>query len=301
MSATDAIAAPLVRSAMLGGVHLIVLDAPATRNALSPDMVAALDAAVSRAADDPEARAVVLRGAHGMFSAGGNIGSFAQRLADTEAGGDDAIALKNRAFGRFLERIAALDLPLVAAVEGAAIGGGLGLAAVADFVLATADAKFSLTETTLGILPAQIAPFLVARLGIVRVRQLSLSAQRFGAAEAHGFGIVDTVCADVAALEQNLADLLARIARCAPHANRRFKALLASEPGAASRGSWLDDAARVFSTCMRDEGPEGIAAFRDKRTPAWAATASTFSAAAVAVAFSPLLTASATGNGPDRS
>lgn len=301
MSASDTLAAPIVRSTVLDGVHLIVLDAPATRNALSPDMVAALDAAVARAAADPEARAVVLRGARGMFSAGGNIGNFSQRLADTQAGGEDAIALKNRAFGHFLERLAALDLPLIAAVEGAAIGGGLGLAAVADFVLATADAKFSLTETTLGILPAQIAPFLVTRLGIVRVRQLSLSAQRFGAAEAQAFGIVDTVCTDAAALEASLAGLLARIARCAPHANRRFKALLASEPGAASCGSWLDDAARVFSTCMRDEGPEGIAAFREKRAPAWAATSSTLSAAAVAAAFSSLLTASATGDGTDRS
>ncbi|MDR2991199.1 MAG: enoyl-CoA hydratase/isomerase family protein [Burkholderiaceae bacterium] len=276
--------ASLVHARALSGVHLIVLDAPATRNALSPDMVAALDTAVAAAAADPAARMIVLRGAGGFFSAGGNVGSFAQRLSDTETGGDDTVATKNRAFGRFLERLAALDLPLIAAVEGAAIGGGLGLAAVADFVLATADTKFSLTETTLGILPAQIAPFLIDRLGVMRVRQLSLSARRFDAREAHALGIVDTVCADVPALEQALADLIARIARCAPRANRRFKALLGHD-WSTGRSAWLDQAARTFAACMRDEGPEGIAAFREKRAPTWVTDAALPDATALAAAF----------------
>ncbi|MNO69713.1 putative enoyl-CoA hydratase [compost metagenome] len=217
------------------GFHVLLLDARASRNALSPEMVQALDAALARAQEEG-ARAIVLRGAQGMFSAGGNIGNFAERLASSGQGDDDPVALRNREFGRFLERLGALDVPTVAVVEGAAIGGGLGLAGCCDFVLAHIAAKFSLSETSLGIIPAQIAPFL-------------LDSKE--------------------ALDAGLAALLSAIGRCAPRANQRFKRLLRDDEAIRQRGLWLDAAARCFSLCMNDEGGEGIAAFRDKRAARW--------------------------------
>ena len=119
--------------------------------------------------------AVVLRGAGGFFCAGGNVGSFQSRL-DAAATDEDPVAARNREFGRFMQRLAALPVPVIAVVEGAAMGGGMGLACAADLVLATQDAKFALSETALGIIPAQIAPFVVARLGRRAALRLACSA-----------------------------------------------------------------------------------------------------------------------------
>ncbi|MDR3468593.1 MAG: enoyl-CoA hydratase-related protein [Xanthobacteraceae bacterium] len=258
----------LVHHRRLDGFHFVVLDAPETRNALSPDMVQAIDAAIAVVRDDDGARAVVLRGAGAMFSAGGNIGNFSQRLA--EASGDhDPVAARNREFGAFLERFAQLDVPSVAVVEGAAIGGGLGLACCCDFVIVAADAKFALTETTLGILPAQIAPFLVDRLGRATTLRLTLSGQRFDGHTALDLGVADIAAETREEIEECLAHVLSAIGRCGPRANRRFKRLMRDEAAADRRRAWLDAAARGFSDCMRDEGAEGIAAFRDKRPASW--------------------------------
>ncbi|MCY1391785.1 2,3-dehydroadipyl-CoA hydratase [compost metagenome] len=231
-------------------------------------MVQALDAALVRAQEEG-ARAIVLRGAQGMFCAGGNIGNFAERLAAGTQGGDDPVALRNREFGWFLERLGALDVPTVAVVEGAAIGGGLGLAGCCDFVLAHIAAKFSLSETSLGIIPAQIAPFLLERLGVATLRRLTLSGRRFDGRVAQDLGLVDELFDSKEALDAGLAALLSAIGRCAPRANQRFKRLLRDDEAIRQRGLWLDAAARCFSLCMNDEGGEGIAAFRDKRAARW--------------------------------
>ena len=258
----------LVHHHRLDGFHFLVLDAPESRNALSPEMVKAIDTAVTTVTADDAARAIVLRGAGGMFSAGGNIGNFSQRLA--AAGGDcDPIADRNRDFGAFLERFSTLDIPTVAVVEGAAIGGGLGLACCCDFVIVAADAKFALSETTLGILPAQIAPFVVERLGRSTTLRLTLSGQRFDGRKALALGIADLVAETRDDIDGCLARTLSEIGRCGPQANRRFKRLMRDEDAHARRSAWLDEASRCFSECMRDEGGEGIASFREKRSASW--------------------------------
>ncbi|HWW48445.1 MAG TPA: enoyl-CoA hydratase-related protein [Xanthobacteraceae bacterium] len=258
----------LVHHRRLDDFHFIVLDAPESRNALSPEMVQAIDAAIATVRDDDAARAVVLRGANAMFSAGGNIGNFSQRLA--EAGGDhDPIAARNRDFGAFLERFCDLEIPTVAVVEGAAIGGGLGLACSCDFVIVASGAKFALTETTLGILPAQIAPFLVDRLGRAKTLRLTLSGQRFDGRAALEIGVADAVAETKEEIDACLARVLSDIGRCGPHANRRFKRLMRDEAVRVQRSAWLDVAARCFSECMQDEGRDGIGAFREKRPASW--------------------------------
>src|SRR6218665_2025132 len=141
------------------------LNHPETRNALAPGMVAELAQVVGWAESDAAVRALVLRGAQGFFCAGGDVGSF-QARCEAQAGAQDPVAARNREFGHFMQRLSALPVPVIAAVEGAAIGGGMGLACACDLVLATADAKFALSETSLGLIPAQIAPFVVARLGL---------------------------------------------------------------------------------------------------------------------------------------
>lgn len=249
------------------GVLFATLNIPATRNALAPEVVAALADAVARAEADAGIRALVLRGAGGTFSAGGNVGNFQARL-DAEVGDEDPVAARNRQFGYFMTRLAALPVPVIAAVDGPAMGGGMGLACAADIVLATRAARFSLSETTLGIIAAQIAPFVVGRLGATLTRRLGLTGERLDGAAAAAIGLVDQLADDSAGLDALIAEWLTRVGRCGPQANRQFKALVA-RCGQAPLPDLLDDASRQFAQCMRHEGAEGIAAFREKRDASW--------------------------------
>jgi len=258
-----------LRSLRQGGFVYLTLDDASTRNALSPEMVDALRVSVEAAAADATVRALVLRGANGFFCAGGSMGNFQKsQQSAASAGALDPIAANNRRFGFFLESLARLPKVLVAVVEGAAMGGGFGLACAADIVLAQKDAKFALSETTLGLVPAQIAPFVVARIGQAKARRLALSGERIDAAEAARIGLVDFVAEDETALEARLLAVLQGIARCAPGANAATKALL-QECAEADYGPILDRAAQAFARQMRSEGAEGVAAFRDKRDAAW--------------------------------
>jgi len=259
-------------------LHLIVrrehdmlfatLNRPETRNALAPEVVAELTQVVALAESDAAVRALVLRGSQGFFCAGGNVGNFKARLDADAAAGDDPVAARNREFGRFMQRLAALPVPVVAAVEGAAMGGGMGLACAADIVLATQAARFALSETSLGIIPAQIAPFVAARVGQRVARRLGLSGERVSGATAVQLGLVDDLAVDGPALDALLAQWLTRIGACGPHANRALKPLL-QRCGIDSDDALLDEAAHLFAACMRDEGAEGIAAFRGKRAASW--------------------------------
>jgi len=258
-----------LRTLRRGGFLFLTLDDAPTRNALSPEMVAELQSAVDSAAGDSTLRAVVLRGANGFFCAGGSMGNFQKSQQGAAAPGEtDPIATSNRGFGYFLTALARLPNVLVAVVEGAAMGGGFGLACAADIVLARSDAKFALSETTLGLVPAQIAPFVVARIGQARARRLALSGERIDGAEAARIGLVDFIAADATALEAKLLAVLQGIARCAPGANAATKALL-QECAEFDPGPVLDRAAHAFARAMRGEGEEGVAAFRDKRDAAW--------------------------------
>jgi isohexenylglutaconyl-CoA hydratase len=258
------------------GVLLATLNQPETRNALAPDMVQALAQVVAQAEQRAELRALVLRGSQGFFCAGGNVGNFQQRLDGSQDLGSgvaqDPVAARNREFGHFMQRLAALPLPVVAVVEGAAMGGGLGLACAADLVLATVDARFALSETSLGLIPAQIAPFVVRRIGGAATRRLGLTGERVSGPAALQLKLADELAADGPALDALLAQWLNRIGQCAPGANRSLKQLLAglsAGPDEAGLSTWLDQASLEFSACMRNEAGEGIAAFRAKRAPSW--------------------------------
>ena len=271
MSATSLCADATYSHLLLRRHHDVLfatLHRPESRHALAPEVVAELARVLDLAQADTAVRALVLRGSHGFFCAGGNMGNFQSRVNAGAEGADDPVAARNREFGRFMQCLAALPVPVLAAVEGAAMGGGMGLACAADIVLATRDARFALSETSLGIIPAQIAPFVVARLGHRVARRLGLSGERVSGELAQQLGMVDALADDSAALDALLAQWLERICACAPHANRALKPLL-QRCGHDSDEATLDAAAREFAACMRDEGAEGIAAFRDKRPAAW--------------------------------
>ena len=249
-----------------GGVLHVTLNRPDSRNAMSLAMVGELRAVLAAVRDDRAVRAIVLRGAGGHFCAGGDI----KDMAGARAAGPDAYAALNRAFGGLLEEAQAQPQVLVAVLEGAVLGGGFGLACVSDIAIAAADAQFGLPETSLGILPAQIAPFVVKRIGLTQARRLALTAARFDGAEALRLGLVHFSEADDQAVVDRLAECLQQVRQCAPGANAATKALLLATE-TEHLGSLLDHAAGQFAEAVLGaEGAEGTMAFVQKRKPKWA-------------------------------
>jgi isohexenylglutaconyl-CoA hydratase len=268
---------PVCHSVLLhrDGARLhVTLNRPETRNALGGEMVPELLSVVTFLESARDIACVVLRGAGGTFCAGGDIKGFmAQFKSPAPAPGErDPIALNNRRFGTFLKRFDSLPQTIVVAIEGAAFGGGLGLASIGDVVIAMADTRFAMSETGLGVVPAQIAPFVAARIGVPQARRLALTGMRFDGREALRIGLVHQICEDKASFEAALAKILADINRCAPGANAATKRLLL-----ASRTTpldpLLDDAADAFAAALRSaEGKEGVTAFLEKRPAAWTKT-----------------------------
>ncbi|MGZ0783966.1 enoyl-CoA hydratase/isomerase family protein [Pseudomonas saponiphila] len=248
------------------GVLLIRLNRPESRNAMSLQMVAELRMVMAAVRDRRSVRALVLRGAGEHFCAGGDL----KDMAGARAHGSAAYRELNRAFGALLEEAQQMPQVLICLLQGAVLGGGFGLACVSDIAIAEQSAQFGMPETSLGLLPAQIAPFVVQRIGLTQARRLTLTAARFDGAEAQRLGLVHFVEPDAQALQARLEQQLAQVLRCAPGANAATKALLLASVEQ-PRGPLLDQAASDFANAvMGEEGVEGTLAFVQKRPPAWA-------------------------------
>lgn len=245
----------------------VTLNRPQVRNAMSRAMVKDLTEVIARAGSDASLRTVVLRGAGGNFCAGGDLSGFAAQGA--QAASADEVAASNRVFGALLSSIEQMPQAVVAVVQGAVLAGGFGLASVADIVIAQDGALFGMTEVAIGLVPAQIAPFVARRIGSAWARTLIVSAQRIDAAQAERIGFVQYREPDAAALEQRAEQLLAQIERCGPQAIAASKRILTTLDEQALP-IVLDQAAQAFATALLgQEGREGVAAFLEKRAPKW--------------------------------
>ena len=248
------------------------LNSPQTRNALTDELVLALSEQCARATSDGQLRLIVLTGNGGNFCAGGSLGSFASSIGrPLQNGQADPLVQFNRDFGRLLQQLAALPQLLVAAVQGAVMGGGVGLVCVADLVLADSAAVFATPEVTLGIVPAQIAPFVQRRLGDARARQWLLCGQRWSARQAFEAGLVQRVvdAPDAASWQAQLQQQIGQYALAAPQAVAASKKLMAGDAGQ-SLDAVLDQAAIAFAQALR--GPEasaGLKAFASKQAAPW--------------------------------
>jgi isohexenylglutaconyl-CoA hydratase len=232
------------------GVLHVTFNRPEARNAMSLALLNEVSAVFDAIHDDRSVRAVVLRGAGGHFCAGGDIKDMAGARQAKASDGRDPVADYNRNFGR--------------------LRGGFGLACVTDIAIARTDASFGMPETGLGIPPAQIAPFVVERIGLSQARRLGVCGARFKGEEALRLGLVHFVAADEAQLQALLDEVIAQIRRCAPGANAVTKAIMLSV-GRRDLDEILDEAARQFSEAVRGpEGTEGTMAFVQKRLPKWA-------------------------------
>jgi isohexenylglutaconyl-CoA hydratase len=251
-----------------GAVLHLTLNRPAARNAMSLAMVGELRQALTAAEAGGSARVIVLRGAAGHFCAGGDIKDMAAARMKPVVEGEDAMAGVNAQFGALCAAYARTPLALVAVLEGTVMGGGFGLACVADVAIAGDSVAFRLPETSLGVVPAQIAPYLVERIGYSQAKRLAVSGARIGAATALAIGLVHEVHADNA-LDAALARVLADILQCAPDAVAQTKRLVAKArfvPGT----DLVEEAALIFSRAVQGpEGIEGTTAFVQKRKPSW--------------------------------
>lgn len=253
------------------GVLHVTLNRPEMRNAMTQDMVLAIRALFEAVSGDRSVRAIVLRGAGGHFCAGGDLKEMlASGVSPAVDGEADPIAANSRVFGETLQVIEAAPQVVIVICEGAVLGGGVGLTCVSDIAFSRPDARFGLPETARGLLPAQIAPFVVERIGLTHARRLCLTGAFFDGAEALRLGLVHEGFSDEAELSTKLAATLEQVLNCAPEANAVTKEILL-DVGRKPMSEVLDDAARKFATAVRGpEAPEGVTAFVQKRKPKWA-------------------------------
>jgi len=214
---------------------------------------------------DRAVRAVVLAANGKSFCAGGDLGWMQDQAKKDRAGKMG----ESRALTTLLAALNALPKPLVARIQGPAYGGGVGLISVCDIAIAVDGTKFGLTETRLGLIPATIGPFLVARMGAGFARQVFFTGKGFSTDFALRAGLVSRVC-DVSGLEDFVEEELHAILQCAPAAVERAKALC-QLLGGADPAEFANMTANALADCGEtDEAEEGIAAFFSKETPNWA-------------------------------
>lgn len=247
------------------GVASLVLNRPQRHNALSQEMLQALTEAAAQLDKDPAVRVVVLTGTGPSFCAGGDLGWMQRQIDGSQ---DDRRAAAGLLAG-MLQALNNLSKPLIAKVNGNAFGGGLGLISVSDVAIATEGARFGLTETRLGLIPATIGPYLVARMGMAKARRIFSSGRVFGADEAVR---LDLLSRHVPAerLDTAIAEEISPWLACAPGAVSDAKGLL-QRLGAGVSDETI--AMTVEALVARWDSPEaeaGIRAFFAKEKPDWA-------------------------------
>jgi methylglutaconyl-CoA hydratase len=247
-----------------GPVEYLTLNRPDVRNAFNEDLIAELTAWGRAAATDSALRAVVLAGAGPVFCAGADVAWMAKMAGYSR----DENVRDAMAAAEMYGVLDTLPVPLVGRIHGAALGGGAGLAAVCDVVIADEQAMFGFTEVKLGIVPAMISPFVIAKIGLSAARELFLTGRRFGAERAREIGLVHA-SVPAAELDARVAEYVSDVLAAAPQAVAVIKALLrqiAGRPATAVRSATAEAlAARRASA----EGQEGLRAFLDKRRAAW--------------------------------
>ena len=257
----------LERSGPDGVVARVTLARPDVHNAFDASLIAELRATFGGfAREDPDQlRIVVLAGEGPSFCAGADVSWMRAAMAlDVEGNEQDAMAMAD-----MFETIDTCPVPVIARVQGAALGGGMGLCAVSDLVVAESGARFGFTETRLGILPAVIAPFVVAKIGDTHARALFPGGRRFDAVRAQRIGLVHEVVEGESALDAAVDAAIGDVLASGPTAVRAAKAIVREVRGL-GHGSAKWHTARVIARQrVSDEAHEGFAAFDEKRPPSW--------------------------------
>lgn len=251
-------------------VLYITFNRPNKKNALNGNITSELVSVFDSISDDRSVRAVVLRGCDGNFCAGGDISDMGKDYANETSLTKKQILINfNRQFGHLISTVNKAPQLVVTLLEGAVLGGGFGLACVSDVAISDVNAMFAMPETGLGIIPAQIAPFVVERVGITQTRRLALLGERINGKQAQDMGMVHFVTESEIQIQEKLEHVLKMLKRCAPKANAVTKELIL-RVGSVDIEDLLDDAAEKFVHALNaDEGLEGTKAFLSKRKSSW--------------------------------
>jgi methylglutaconyl-CoA hydratase len=247
------------------GVARLRLQRPQLHNAFDAGLIAGLTAALQAVAADPAVRVLVLEADGASFSAGADLHWMRGMAAASEAENrEDSLAL-----ARMMRTLDELPKPTVGRVQGAAFGGGVGLVACCDIAIGAAEAKFGLTESRLGLLPAVISPYVIAAIGARHARRYFATAEIFDAAEALRIGLLHQVV-DAEALDdavQRQVDLLLKAGPIASASAKKLVRDVAAHADGARHDA--DNAALIARLRVSPEGQEGLSAFLDKRKPNW--------------------------------
>jgi methylglutaconyl-CoA hydratase len=251
------------------GVEYLTLNRPEVRNAMNDELVAELAEWAARTRRDRAVRVVVLGGAGKTFSAGADVSWMAKAIRYTE---EENVREASALFDMF-EALDTLPVPLIGRIQGAALGGGVGLAAVCDVVVADDEAVFGFTEVKLGIVPAVISPFALAKVGRSAARELFLTGARFSARRAREIGLVHQVV-PTEDLDRAVDAYVREFLAAGPEAVAAAKALISQVAGQAVEDCAPLTARIIAERRVSTEGQEGLRAFLEKRQPDWGRTSS---------------------------
>ena len=247
------------------GRAAITLNRPEIHNAFDDSLIARLTAELKQLETDPQVRVVLLAASGKSFSAGADL-NWMRRMADYSRAENLADA---RGLAELMHTLDGLSKPTIALVQGAAYGGGVGLVAACDIVLATSTACFCLSEVKLGLIPAVISPYVIAAIGARHARRYFLTAERFDAAEGRRLGLVHEVV-EAEDLQPRAEALSRTLLSNGPNALAAAKRLVADVAVAAPDDNlFADTAERIAELRASAEGREGLSAFFEKRPPSW--------------------------------
>jgi methylglutaconyl-CoA hydratase len=247
------------------GLALVRMNRPDVHNAFDDRLIAELTTELRRLEQAPEVRVVVLAANGKSFSAGADL-NWMQRMAKYSEAENlrDAVAMAG-----LMRTLHGMHKPTIARVQGAAIGGGVGLVACCDIAVAAAEASFCLSEVRLGLVPSVISPYVIAAIGEREARRYFLSAERFAAEQARRIGLVHEVTAGNR-LDEAVRDVAEHLLKGGPNALAAAKKLIADVARHRLDDVLMEETARrIASIRVSPEGREGLSAFLEKRPPAW--------------------------------
>ena len=257
----------LERAGVGGVVARVTLHRPEVHNAFNAPLIGELRQTFRRLAEEPPTslRAVVLAGSGPSFCAGADVAWMRASLGlSREENEQDAMVM-----AEMFDAIDRCPVPVICRVQGAALGGGMGLCAVSDVVIAESGARFGFTETRLGILPAVISPFVISKIGETNARALFPGGRRFDASRAVRIGLVHEVVEGMPALDEAVSAAVDDVLEAGPTASRAAKAIVREVRGLPHESTRWHTARRIAAQRTSPEGQEGLRAFLDKRPPLW--------------------------------
>ena len=237
---------------------------PEKRNSLSEILIKEISRTIDYIEDDPSIRGVIFRGKGNVFCAGADL-KWMQNISSEKIKTHDKAMEMSIKFGEIFTKISKLSKVTISVVEGACMAGAVGIASATDFLVSTSDAKYALTETKIGLTPAQIAPYVLKKVGFNMGKKLMLLGEGFSGDEALLLGMADYVVKDNNQLDSKVLQIMNKVKKCSPNGIAVTKNLLNSNYNIDTK-----HAAKLFAECIiHEEGREGFSSFFEKRKPFW--------------------------------